>query len=230
MKNTATLSEILLEAPSAAIVFERNNLDYCCGGKSTLEQACQKAGLDSTAILNQLNEQDSVANNSSFHPSMWDTSMLIGYIEQNHHRYLRTALPAIRSAISRVAAKHGAKFPETVAIAELMEDLDVELREHMDDEERGVFSIQRKVMTETDISTEIAVHEADHNSVGRKLLRLKAITNNFSAPPDACTSHQAAYRMIQELVRDTMQHVFLENSVLFPKLLDESKQQTTTTI
>lgn len=229
MKTTATLTDILLESPSAALVFERNNLDYCCGGKRTLDDACTQAGLDTQKVLQELFENTSVVNSVSFRPSMWDTAMLINYIEQNHHRYLRVALPAIKSSIHRVATKHGEKYPETIAIAELIDDLDVELREHMDEEERGVFAKQGTTLDPIDVRNEIALHEADHNSVGKKLLRLKAITNGFVPPMNACTSHRASYRMIQEFVHDTMQHVFLENSLLFPKLLVEADSNLSST-
>ena len=38
-----TVRELALEKPGAARVFEKLGIDYCCGGKQTLEQACRAA-------------------------------------------------------------------------------------------------------------------------------------------------------------------------------------------
>jgi len=224
MNATTHLTDIVLESPSAAVIFERHNIDYCCGGKRSLTDACATADLDPMTVLQEINSIADTSGFTTLHPALWDTDLLISYIEQNHHRYLRTVLPSLQSLTARVAQKHGHRFQELHAIAELIDDLNKELLDHLEDEERGVFSAQRNRMSAETIKSEIVLHEQDHDVVGKKLMRLKTITNDFNPPIDACMSHRTSYRLIRELVHDTMQHVFLENAVLFPKLLREQLQ------
>lgn len=37
-----TVAELVLERPARSRVFESLGIDYCCGGKKTLEEACAK--------------------------------------------------------------------------------------------------------------------------------------------------------------------------------------------
>ena len=49
-----TVRELALEEPGAARVFERLGIDYCCGGKQTLEQACRAASVPVDKVLDAL--------------------------------------------------------------------------------------------------------------------------------------------------------------------------------
>ena len=55
---------------------------------------------------------------------------------------------------------------------------------------------------------------------GPKLLEvIKHTTNNVTPPPEACTTWKAMYNGINELIDDLMDHISLENNVLFPRAL-----------
>jgi regulator of cell morphogenesis and NO signaling len=41
-----TVRDIALEEPTAISVLEQFGIDYCCGGKSTLAEACAKSNQD----------------------------------------------------------------------------------------------------------------------------------------------------------------------------------------
>lgn len=147
--------------------------------------------------------------------------MLMSYIVQNHHRYLRTSLPALKTSIHRVAFKHGERFPETIQLAELITELSEILLEHLDQEEAFVFTPGVQDLPYDELKLMIDRLNSDHDTVGRMFDRLRELTNRFTPPPEACTTHRTSYRLLREIVQDTMHHVFLENSVLFPKLLNE---------
>ena len=57
--SSATLGDLVRTIPASTRVFLRHHLDFCCGGKQTLTQACAKAGLDPAAILADYIEQHS---------------------------------------------------------------------------------------------------------------------------------------------------------------------------
>ncbi|MFP3408897.1 hemerythrin domain-containing protein, partial [Pseudomonas sp. SIMBA_065] len=48
---------------------------------------------------------------------------------------------------------------------------------------------------------------------------IKHTTNNVTPPPEACTTWKAMYNGINELIDDLMDHISLENNVLFPRAL-----------
>jgi iron-sulfur cluster repair protein YtfE (RIC family) len=54
----------------------------------------------------------------------------------------------------------------------------------------------------------------------KKLLEvIKHTTNNVTPPPEACTTWKAMYNGINEMIDDLMEHISLENNVLFPRAL-----------
>ncbi len=45
-RNEATVAQLAISHPGALGIFEKYNIDYCCGGHRSLEEACQRIGLD----------------------------------------------------------------------------------------------------------------------------------------------------------------------------------------
>ncbi len=230
MNSSMTVSDIVRTLPSASAVFLRNGIDYCCGGKRTLEEACATASADLATVQQALDALSSNEGNASLHMDLWKTGFLVDYILHNHHDYVRAATPVIREKLSKVRTKHGERFPEIHAIGELFEDLVQTLQGHLQDEEEHLFPHMRAMSDAKDsgkpldatllasMRIEVNKHEMEHTDVGKKLERMRAITNNFTPPPGACQTHQAVYHLLQEFCDDLMQHVFIENAVLFAKL------------
>jgi regulator of cell morphogenesis and NO signaling len=120
--------------------------------------------------------------------------------------------------MSKVVSKHGERFMDAPAILELLVELQDSLLSHLDDEERVLFSPTHASLSAEELQKIIAAHESEHEEVGRKLQRLRAITSDFTPPEGACTTHRSAYTTMRSFYEDTMQHVYLENAVLFPQL------------
>ncbi|MGH9819807.1 MAG: DUF542 domain-containing protein, partial [Pyrinomonadaceae bacterium] len=51
---TKTIRDIALEAPETTRVFEDLKIDYCCGGRKSLDQACVEAGLDPYTVAQKI--------------------------------------------------------------------------------------------------------------------------------------------------------------------------------
>lgn len=215
-----TLHEILKETPTASVVLEKYGLDYCCAGKRPLDEACREVGIDPGRVLDDIQFHSDREAGGAIHPLLWDTDFLIEYIMQNHHRYLRMELPTLVNMMEKVVTKHGDKYPDAAAILELLGELSRDLLSHLDNEESGLFDRSLR-SDKLFIQKEVSAHESDHDDVGRKLHRLRALTNDFTPPAGACTTHRTAYARMKDLMHDTMQHVFLENALLFPNLLEE---------
>lgn len=230
MNASMTVADIVRQLPSAAAVFHRNGIDYCCGGKRSLTEACERSGSNVQAVLSALNTLSAADGTSVLHMELWEPSFLVDYITRNHHRYVRATAPIILEQLERVARKHGERFPDIFAIRELFEDLVQTLHGHLADEEEHLFpqlrqwfsatpndAAQRSTLLTT-MRSEISKHEMEHSDVGKKLERMRAITNNYTAPAGACQTHQSVYHLMREFSEDLMQHVFIENTVLFSTL------------
>ena len=62
----------------------------------------------------------------------------------------------------------------------------------------------------------IAVLTFEHEQVGQLLAHLRALTADYSVPPDGCRSYTALFSALAQLEDDTHLHVHKENNVLFP--------------
>jgi regulator of cell morphogenesis and NO signaling len=63
--------------------------------------------------------------------------------------------------------------------------------------------------------------EDEHVDHSRSLARLREVTADLTAPPEACTTWQALYLRLRRLSDELMEHIHLENNILFPRALTE---------
>ena len=53
---TPSIGELVARDWRKAEVFKKYNIDFCCGGKSTVEEACSKKGIDPAMVQMELKE------------------------------------------------------------------------------------------------------------------------------------------------------------------------------
>jgi len=216
-----TLADIVNDNPSTARVLERFGLDYCCGGKRLLEDACTSAGVSAAEVTEALGALEESAK------APWQ-SMGLGelteHIEATHHAYLYEELPRLEALADKVFAVHGDRHPELARVAALVKTLRAELEPHMNKEDRVLFPMIRMLDSEglagapqaAAISSPIHVMMLEHDQAGDLLEQLREATNGFQPPADGCTSYKMLYEGCAELMSDTHLHVHKENNVLFP--------------
>src|ERR1035437_5590801 len=105
-----TLASLVATNYQSASVLEKYQLDFCCNGKRTLEEACNEKGLPLSKVTAELEQLGGQMENHLPFEEM-TAEELIGYILIHHHFYVKQALPRIRQHIEKVAYKHGEKFP-----------------------------------------------------------------------------------------------------------------------
>ena len=54
INTTDTVGAVVARRPALSHVFEQVGLDYCCGGKKTLEEACREKGIDPEELVDRL--------------------------------------------------------------------------------------------------------------------------------------------------------------------------------
>lgn len=218
------LSGIVNGSPGAARVLESFGLDYCCGGATSLTDACSAVGADPSAVIAAL---DRVDGEPAPEWATMGVTELVDHIERTHHEYLHGELPRLRSLAQKVAGVHGGTHPELMDLLADIEELRDDLEPHLAKEEAVLFPILRQLdeagAPEQAPSRPIDVMIAEHEVTGALLERIRARTDGFTVPADACASYEQLYRGLADLEADTHLHVHKENNVLFPAVLGGSE-------
>src|SRR6185295_14044384 len=106
-----TLASIVADRHEAAAVFEKYQLDFCCKGKRTLQQACEEKNIPVDPVIEELEQAFDPAQGQQPLVNAFTISQLVDYIVLKHHVYVKHAMPVIYQHLERVATKHGERFP-----------------------------------------------------------------------------------------------------------------------
>jgi regulator of cell morphogenesis and NO signaling len=225
-----TVRELALENPASARVFEKLGIDYCCGGKKSLEEACRAANLSIDQVVASL-EQASHAP-STQESRNWDReslAVLIAHIQNTHHKYTREEIARLGPLFEKVCSVHGGRHPELLEVYEAFKGLAQELGAHMMKEEMILFpcivrmeaAVTRKESIARapfgSVQNPIAMMEHEHDSAGNALRAMRQASHGYSAPADSCVSYQTLYKALEAFETDLHQHIHLENNILFPR-------------
>lgn len=229
-----SVGQFVRQNPSCARVFERLQIDYCCGGKITLAQACEKRGINPQEVLNQLAEHEDQQIGELVDADTLSLTELCDHIETTHHAYLKTELPRLDAMTEKVARVHGNKDNRLHRMREAFVALRTELEPHMMKEERILFPIIRQLETSTErrefhcgsVANPIRQMEFEHDHAGDALAVLRESTDGFVPPEWACNTYRAMLDSLKRLEANMHQHVHKENNVLFPKAIEREQLQS----
>jgi regulator of cell morphogenesis and NO signaling len=226
---TKSLAQIVNDNHKAASVFEKYNLDFCCKGKRSLEEACLEQSLPVEKLLSEL---EAVGNNCEVPVDFGKMTLtkLADYIVSKHHAYVKAEMPQILAYLERVAMKHGDRHPEMRKVFEIFSAIKNELEEHLDKEELILFPRIEVAEEETSekrtgnmdvfyVQHPIEIMEAEHEKAGQLIGEIRQLTDNYTPPKDACTTYRLSFAALQAFESDLHQHVHLENNILFPKAI-----------
>jgi regulator of cell morphogenesis and NO signaling len=216
---TTTLAELAVMHPGAARVFFHHRLDFCCGGRRPLDQACRERGLDATAILQEIDAAAPLSDDSP----RWDLAplpTLIDHIVGTYHARLRRDLPDLIEMARRVELRHGDKANCPRGLAAHLESMHAAVLEHLQKEEQILFPMIVRGMG-TRAAGPVQVMEMEHDHHRENLVALRAMTDDLRPPDGACATWRALYASLLQLEEELMEHIHLENNVLFPRALNE---------
>ena len=238
-----TIREIALENPATIRVLERFGIDYCCGGRKSLEQTCSELQLSFDQVMEKLEESLRAESDDSPDWQKNSLSKLIQHIVRKHHTYCRQEVPRLKALAEKVKSRHGANHPELIEMAKTFEDLGNELLVHMLKEEQVLFPYIAGVEHAQNagqeppcpffghVSNPVKAMVDDHEEVGAMLKRLRELSSNYTPPMGACPSYQGLFHGLAEFEKDMHEHVHLENNILFPRAVaaqPESKGESFT--
>jgi regulator of cell morphogenesis and NO signaling len=230
-----TVRELAVELPYATRIFESLGIDYCCGGKRPLGEACAQSRVAVETVVQQLELAEAgVQDSREARASNWAKESVPGIIDRilkQHHAYVREESPRLQQVFAKVASKHGENHPEVLRARELFDQLAEELAVHLMKEEQILFPYILR-MDESQLSKEpmppscfgtvrnpIAMMMSEHDGAGELLKQIRKETGDLKAPADACVTFQSLYRDVLAFEADLHQHIHLENNILFPRAL-----------
>lgn len=224
-----TIGEVVAADYRTAEIFERHGIDFCCGGKIPIIEACKSKGIDPATLISELEslQQEPVVRSQNY--SSWTLSFLADYIVNTHHLYLKENDEQIVAYARKIASVHGERHPEVVQIAAIFEKIATDMVAHLKEEEEIFFpALKRAEATKTNGSQPDAVDREtirnslvrlhrDHEEVGDAIHEIRRLANGFKIPDDVCNTFMLTYRKLEEFENDLHKHVHLENNILFLK-------------
>ena len=219
MTSSTTLADLATTHPAAARVFYRHRLDFCCGGRRPLSDVCTERGLDSAAVIADIEAEERLPDDNQ----RWDVrslTELVAFIINTYHRRLRESLPELIRMATKVEMRHADKASCPRGLAAHLIAMHESMLEHLAKEEQVLFPLiangQGRVA-----AGPVHVMEMEHEEHARALQTLRRLTTDFTPPADACVTWRALYLGLQQLEEELMLHVHLENNVLFRRALIE---------
>jgi regulator of cell morphogenesis and NO signaling len=224
-----TIADVALDFPHSIKILRRYDLDYCCHGNVSFAQACLQHHLDPEEILNEIQSELPIPEGNPNHRfDMWDIAQLLDHIQQHHHEYIRMAVPKLRDFIDKIALNHSNEYPELSDIKHNFDILSEELLDHLPKEEEILFPAIRRLVARpfstsfspltANILGPVSLMESEHSNAGELLRLLRSLTNNYSAPAHSCPTFHAMYRLLEDFDNDLVQHIHLENNIVFQKI------------
>jgi len=222
-----TIGKIAAEDYRKALVFKKFGLDFCCGGKKTLEQAANEKGISKEIIQKELDQLDQTTEDQDLNFDQWELSELIDHIINKHHQYVKTRLPEVKSILHKVVNVHGEAHPELIDLYHNFSWMDGELTTHLQKEEGVLFPYIKELENKKGIYTPqseainsaIPILEEEHEATAEYFINIRKLTSDYKVPTGACGSYRKLYSLLNEFEEDLKQHVHLENNILFPKAM-----------
>ncbi len=234
----SVVMDIVNQDPRTAEVFRKYDIEYCCGGKWPLSTVCMMKDIQLEDLVKELKKATrNLAMPATVAYENWSIDFLTEYIVNIHHTYLNHTLPEFQPVLVKFLEEHVEKYPALATLEVHYKKLHKEMIPHLRQEEETVFPYIRQLahayedkdtyaalLVKTLRKPIVQMMHGEHELTGSILTRFRDITDNYTPPEKACTSHKVVYAKLKELDNDIVQHIFLENQVLFPKALFMEKE------
>jgi regulator of cell morphogenesis and NO signaling len=232
------VSDIVSNDYRAAGVFRRHGIDFCCGGKWSLKMTCEMKDLDLSVIKKELEaSMRTICIPNGLRFEDWDLDFLTDYIINIHHQYLRKALPEAKEWLDNFVTGHQEKFPYLLHLQKIFNELEEEMLPHLLHEEEIIFPYIRQIAHTYHSKESYAallvrtlrkpvgnvMHHED-KTVNKILGEARQLTDHYTTPEKACVNHKVTFSKLLEIDNDLVQHLYLENNILFPKAISMEKE------
>jgi regulator of cell morphogenesis and NO signaling len=229
------VGEIVRANYQVAQIFENSNIDFCCGGNRSINEACKRSGTDEAVLISEL---ESVLQTEDYDSKYFESlplDLLSNYIVERHHQYVADKSPFIQLKLRKLCEVHGANHPELFEVKKLFDEAVGNLSMHMKKEELVLFPYIGRMVNFKDNGTgassefghilqPISVMMDEHQAEGDRFMKIARITGQYQTPADGCSTYEVTLRNLEEFEKDLHRHIHLENNILFPKAIELEKE------
>ena len=134
-----TVGELAVEVPTSIRIFEAWKIDYCCGGRTPLPEACAAVGRSVEEFVAELDRAAAVPDASAQNWSQETLASMSTNIVSMYHVYTREELQTIAPLANKVLSVHGERRPELAEVVALVSDVTNDMLPHMLKEEQVLF-------------------------------------------------------------------------------------------
>jgi regulator of cell morphogenesis and NO signaling len=225
-----TLGAIAAKSPQAARVFEKHEIDFCCGGDRPFKEVCRAKSISADELLAEIETTAPITEERDWQSA--SMAELADHIMALHHVFLREEMPEIARMIEKVLAAHGSNHSESLlSLQKTFSGLQTELTVHMMKEETVLFPLVKRMEGAAregmlppapggSVSNAITVMEDEHVSAAAALREMRRLTSGYNVPRDGCKTYRALFQRLRNLEADLHVHIHLENNILFPRAIE----------
>ncbi|HVK47596.1 MAG TPA: DUF542 domain-containing protein [Pseudobacter sp.] len=227
------VTEIVNGDYRTADVLLKYNIDFCCGGRWPLQVACEARGVSTDMVIQDL---ETATRRIFISPTLnfnnWPIDFLADYLVHVHHAYMKEALPSLHDHLTKFVAGHRKKFPFLDELQLQFMKLYKQMPAQLKQEEEVLFPYVKRInrayngkepyaelLVRTLRKPIAARMEEEHQQMEELLASFRRLTNNYTAGEEACVSHRVTFLKLQELDQDLVQHMRLEDEILFPRAI-----------
>lgn len=223
------VGDLVAEDYRVAAVFAKHGIDFCCGGQTPLAAICRDNGLDSAAILNEIEAVKNSPVERSQNYAAWELPFLADYIINTHHSYLNENTGQIAAYAHKIAEVHGAHHPEVREISDIFDKIAADMVAHLQEEEEVLFPTIKRTdaaiksgnapagKDRETIQSSLEKLHLEHEVIGDAVHAIRHLTKDYVIPEGVCNTFVVTYQKLKEFEDDLHKHVHLENNILFPK-------------
>ncbi len=230
INSNTMVGEIVRENFKTAQIFDKKGIDFCCGGAISLEQACADSKIDLNEIVPEIEAILQVNDPDSTYMDGLSLDELTEYIEKRHHTYVNDNLLFIQQKLQKLCEVHGENHPELFEIKSHFFEASGNLTLHMKNEELVLFPYVKALVQFKDgegekpqsfgkVKETIDQMIGEHEAEGERFEMMSQLSNNYTCPPDGCTTFQVTYQSLKDFEKDLHRHIHLENNLLFKKVV-----------
>jgi regulator of cell morphogenesis and NO signaling len=219
------IEQIAAEHPGTRRLLCQFGVDVMTDGGLTLRQAALRQGVPVQEAIRVLEP------GTRPEPGTQDwlkatKTQLATHIVSHHHVHTRSELTRLGHLMATVVDTEAAAHPEVVELARHFANLEKDLLAHFQMEEKNLFPAIRAAEHGGPVPISLSTPEeqlqtilAEHQAAEELVLNIRAITDDYTLPKEAGRDLRTLYLGLRELEDDLHLHLYLENHLLYPRVL-----------
>lgn len=211
----------------AAGIFSRYQVDFCCRGDISIEEAMIGREEQIPGLLSELNNLVQYQYAQQHDVNEWPIDLLSFYIQKTHHQYIRKQLPILITFLDKICLVHGEQHWELLKIRTLFNEAAIALSLHLDREESILFPFIKKLADArgpiggSELDLEIEELMKQHSGEGDRFRKIRSLANNYQAPQNSCETYKTSFKLLEDFEADLHRHIHLENNILFKRVMKQ---------